>query len=313
MLNLVEILNTPIGIIMMIILGFILTGAFQFPLGILIVIYSLIAVFVVVFVNSDQGSEQLSKKRKKDGQAYLDRQEQRSNEAARQAEEEIRQAEQEEAIRQQSAKAYEELLDIERTPLKNLQTNLAETAIEELAKVNARLTVSVILKDFPSVVAPAVFAVNQFESSGDFNVSEYLSENVKLTCLLYQVLQECFQLKLGWVSAGANFNGVINPNTNLGKLIRSLLPQQPKDWAGNYEYAQTTQSIMSEVSNNLIKLNGFLQLMRQISEKAKISNSNSLITDDPFEKIAKLKKLKDDGIITESEFESKKKDLIDRL
>lgn len=298
MLNLIELLYSPLGIVMMIILGFILTSGFQFPLGILIIVYVLIAFFVVVFVNSDQPSKMRKQNAEKD---------------ARKSAEALRQAEEEKIIRQQRTKAYEELLDIERTPLRNLQTDLAKNAIEELAKVNARLTVSVILKDFPSVVAPAVFAVNQFEISSDFKVSEYLSEDIKLTCFLYQALQECFELKLTWVLNGSNFNGVIGANTDLAKFIRTLLPQQPKDWADNYEYAQTTQSIMSEASNKLVKLSEFLQVMRQISEKAKISNSNSSNTDDPFEKIAKLKKFKDDGIITESEFESKKKDLIDRM
>jgi hypothetical protein len=310
---LVNFLNTPIGIFLSIIFAFVLANVFQVPWSFLILGYMAIAVLLIIYFKSSSGQKEMAerykrieKEKEKERVASIAKEKAREKAALKLEEErQVHQDAQE--------KAYREMLDIEISPLRNLKTNLAETAIEELAKVNARLTVSVILKDFPSVVAPAVFAVNQFESSGDFKVSEYLSENIKLTCLLYQILQECFQLKLGWVSAGANFNGVINPNTDLGKLIRNLLPQQPKDWAGNYEYAQTTQSIMSEASNNLIKLNEFLQVMRQISGKEKVSNSNSLIIDDPFEKIAKLKKLKDDGIITESEFESKKKDLIDRL
>ena len=209
--------------------------------------------------------------------------------------------------------SYEAIFDPESSPLCNLQTNLAETAIEELAKVNARLIVSVILQDFPSVVSPAIFAVSQFENSDDFKVCEYLSETIKNTCLIYQILQKCFELKLGWVSHGANYDGVINKNTDLGKYIQVMLPDQPIGWFGNYNYKEATQGLMNEASSKLETLNKLLQVIRQIFRKRSISNANLLTKADPFEQIAKLKRLKDDGIITESEFESKKKDLLDRL
>lgn len=309
MLSLIEILNSPLGIVMMMILGFILTGSFKFPLEILIIVYVLIAIFVFVFVNSDQGSKQLSKKRKRDEDADSERQKRRAEEEARQAEEALRQAEEEEAIRQQRAKIYEELVDIERTPLRNLQTNLATNAIEELAKVNARLNVSVILKDFPSVIAPAVFAVDQFESSSDYEVSDYLSSNIKVTCIIYQCLQECFSIKIEHTVKGWGAFTSIAGGSEVGKLIAKILPEQPR-MLGSYDYDQTTQAMMAEASKYIVKLNEILQVIRKISPS---TNSVNVSTTDPFEQIAKLKKLKDDGIITDSEFESKKKDLIDRM
>ena len=169
------------------------------------------------------------------------------------------------------------------------------------------------MKDFPSVVSPAIFAVSQFENSDDFKVCEYLSETIKNTCLIYQILQKCFELKLGWVSHGANYDGVINKNTDLGKYIQVMLPDQPIGWFGNYNYKEATQGFMNAASSKLETLNKLLQVIRQISRKRSINNANLLTKADPFEQITKLKKLKDDGIITESEFEAKKKDLLDRL
>ncbi len=202
--------------------------------------------------------------------------------------------------------SYEAIFDPEISPLNNLQTNLAEVAIEELAKVNARLTVSVILKDFPSVVSPAIFAVSQFENSDDFEVCEYLSENIKNTGLVYQILQECCSVKL------KGYDG-IDANSELGRIIQFVLPNQPKTWLGDYKYDQVSQSLMKEASSNLETLNELLQVIRQIARKRSISNANLLTKADPFEQIARLKRLKDDGIITDSEFESKKKDLLDRM
>jgi len=209
---------------------------------------------------------------------------------------------------------YEALFDPEITPLQNLHTNLAEIAIEELAKVDARLSVSVILKDFPSVVAPAVFAVNQFMDSEDSKVAEYLSSNLRITSFLYQTLQECFQLKLNRLNnSWTRYVDEINGNSELGKYIELVLPEEPKTWSGSYSYKQVTQSIMSKASENLIDLNKLLQTMRQISRDRDTRSHQAVNTLDPFEQIGKLKKLKDEGILSESEFEAKKKEILERI
>jgi len=208
----------------------------------------------------------------------------------------------------EALKEHDTILDPKTSILRNLHTDLATIAIEELAKVEARLTVSVSLGDFPSIISPAVFAFNQFENSEDFAVFVPLSENVRNTCLLYQILLECARLKLG-----NHYIDVINVNSELGKLISFILPNETKNWFGAYNYDKVTQNLMTEASSKLVYLNELLQVIRQVSRDISASNSIARNTEDPFEKIAKLKKLKDDGILTESEFESKKKELLDRL
>jgi len=203
----------------------------------------------------------------------------------------------------EALEVYNAIFDPKISILRNLQTNLAEIAIEELAKVEARLAVSVTIKDFPSIISPAVFAVNQFENSKDFKVFVPLSENVKNTCLLYQVLLKC------------NTHPVLyfSKRSECGKLISTTLPNETTNLLGNYSLNKVNQNLMNEASKKLVYLNELLQVIRQISRDTSVSNSIPRNTEDPFEKIAKLKKLKDDGILTESEFASKKKELLDRL
>jgi Ca2+/Na+ antiporter len=306
---LVKFLNTPIGIFLSIIFAFVLANVFQVPWSVLILGYMAIAVLLIIYFKSPSGQKEMAerdkrieKEREKERVASIARE--KAREQATLELEEKRQAHQ-----KAQEKAYKEILDIEISPLRNLQTNLAETAIEELAKVNARLTVSVILKDFPSVVAPAVFAVNQFESSIDYKVSDYLSGDIKLTCIIYQCLQECFSIKIQHTVNGWGAFSSIAGGSQAGQFIAKILPDQPRI-LGSYDYDQTTQALMSEASKYIGKLNEILQVIRTIYIS---TNSSNVKTTDPFEKIAKLKKLKDDGIITESEFESKKKNLIDRL
>lgn len=237
-------------------------------------------------------------------------------------------------------KAYIEMLNRERSNLQNLETNLAEIAIEELMEVRSRLGSKKMgievnkfgnfvvrgsqfmdyLVEIPSILSPAIFAVNQFKESKDFAVSDYLSKIITTTSDLFQLLQECTQLEVqspiktetfGDVFGG--YVGSISTTSPLGKLIGEALPEQIRDWNDGYDYEKVLASIIFAAYTNLGKLNELLEIMQKKSRYRKVSNPSQETITDPFEQISKLKKLKDDGIITEAEFESKKKDLIDRL
>jgi len=226
------------------------------------------------------------------------------------------------------------MLDRERSNLQNLETNLAKIATEELIEVRSRLSPlidkitidSVVahenqlissLMETASIVAPAIFAVNQFKTSKDFTVSEYLSKNITITSELFDLVQECTQLKAQSseddLVADNDYTLSISSTSPLGKLIGEFLPEQARDSEGDYYYEEVFESIILKAYRNLLKLDELLKLMQKNSRYQKVSNSNQQTMTDPFEKIAKLKKLRDDGILTESEFESKKKELLDRL
>ena len=347
-------LVTPLNIFFSIVFAFVLANVFQISWGILIPIYIIVAVLITVYVKSPKGQKEMAKRDKQRQKEMAERDKQilkahaqfwddkQSREKESEKAAQIIREEKQAVLVAKAAeeKAYIEMLNRERSNLQNLETNLAEIAIEELMEVRSRLGSKKMgievnkfgnfvvrgsrfmdyLVEIPSILSPAIFAVNQFKESKDFAVSDYLSKIITTTSDLFQLLQECTQLEVqspiktetfGDVFGG--YVGSISTTSPLGKLIGEALPEQIRDWNDGYDYEKVLASIIFAAYTNLGKLNELLEIMQKKSRYRKVSNPSQETITDPFEQISKLKKLKDDGIITEAEFESKKKDLIDRL
>ncbi len=229
-------------------------------------------------------------------------------------------------------KSHKEVLDRERSNLLNLESNLAETAINEFVEASSRLNdeneifssivdclfVDLVtnLIEFSSVVDSAIFTVNQFKKSKDFTVSKYLSKNIMRTSILFQILREFVQLRIqgspDGIFGGFIENG-ISKASQLGKQIAEVLPEKHIYEEDDCMIETAFETVAIEAFRNLIKLEELLEIIQKNSIYQSTSNFNQKTMIDPLEQITKLKKLKDDGIISESEFESKKKDLLDRL
>lgn len=165
-------------------------------------------------------------------------------------------------------KAYLLLLDPVNSPIKNLQTNLAQAALDEFRKVQARVDIGVSYNDLPAVLAPAKLAVQNFERSKDYGVSTHLSYLTREIMFFYELSQQIIQVKVNTISqpfAYPSFGGIGIPTTSvLGKLIQQKLPEFPEKYIGFgnscYEFDITIQTIWLKASKVSDKLQEILEV-----------------------------------------------------
>ena len=162
-------------------------------------------------------------------------------------------------------KIYLILLDPVNSPIKNLQTNLAQTALEEFRKVEARVNVGVSSNDLPAVLASAKYAVQQFERSKDYHVSLALNELIAEIMSYYELSQICLTRKAHRFTA-AVIAVVEQPgipiNDVLGKQIQQYFPYL-QDNSGHYQFDTVIQIIWAEASECNNKLQQVLDVVPQ--------------------------------------------------
>lgn len=173
--------------------------------------------------------------------------------------------EQERLRQEEKQKNYLILLDPVNSPVKSLQTNLAQTALEEFRKVEARVNVGVSSNDLPAVLCSAKYAVQQFERSKDYCVSLPLNELIAEIMFYYELSQMCLAKKAHRFTA-AVIAVVEQPgipiNDVLGKQIQQYFPDL-KDSYGHYPFDTVIQFIWAEASECTNKLQQVLDVVPQ--------------------------------------------------
>ena len=172
------------------------------------------------------------------------------------------------------------MLDPLNSPVKKLQTNLAQIALEELRKVQARVNIGVSYRDLPSVLAPAKLVVQKFERSKDYSLSVYLSELITQTMYYYELSLECFKRKIESI-ANPSAIPAITLESELGKVIKQEFPNlnsvsiseltQMKlsallvaDLSGRYyDLDQTVQAAWAKASEYLDRLENILEIAQK--------------------------------------------------
>lgn len=173
--------------------------------------------------------------------------------------------EQEKSKQEEKQKSYLILLDPVNSPIKNLQTNLALTVLEEFRKVEARVSVGVSSNDLPAVLAPAKYAVQQFERSKDYHISPALNELIAEIMLYYEFSQMCLTKKAhrftAAVIAVVEQPGI--PITDiLGKQIQYYFPDLQNN-SGYYQFDMVIQHIWAKALECTNKLQQILDVVPQ--------------------------------------------------
>ncbi len=135
--------------------------------------------------------------------------------------------EEERLNQEEEQKAYLYLLDPLNSPVKKLQTNLPQIALEEFRKVQARVNIGVSYIDLPGVLAPAKLVVQKFERSKDHSLSVYLSELITKTMFYYELSLECLRIKIESITNPSAIPA-ITPKSEIGKVIKQEFPNLNK-------------------------------------------------------------------------------------
>ncbi|MEH2179440.1 SHOCT domain-containing protein [Nostoc sp.] len=105
--------------------------------------------------------------------------------------------------------------------------------------------------------------------------------------------------------AGSLLANFLSPET---KAFRAEQKLQSKDF--KHPNSNTKTIISSWISEPVPSLEKFKVLLAQVVTKSK---SKSEPISDPVMKLEQLKKMQEQGIITESEFETKKREILDKM
>lgn len=121
-------------------------------------------------------------------------------------------------------KAFQNILHPQNSPLKQLQTKLAHQALKEIETLQCQLEGEIETLDYHSALVPVRSAVQQFNVSSDYEVSDFLNKLIEKTLLYQELCLECHKLKQ---NAQDNYTqpSAISTRSELGQLIRREFPE----------------------------------------------------------------------------------------
>lgn len=151
------------------------------------------------------------------------------------------------------------------SPVKKLQTNLSQAILEEFRKVEARVNVGVSCNDLPAYLAPAKYAVQQFERSKDYHVSPALNELIVEIMFYYEFSHVCLNQKVHRFNA-AFITVLEKPGIEIGDVLGKQIKQEfpeLQEHSGYYPFDVVIQTIWAKTSECTDKLQQILDIIPQ--------------------------------------------------
>lgn len=139
--------------------------------------------------------------------------------------------------------------------------NSARATLEEFLKIQATLEIGVSYHDLPAVLAPAKFAVQEFEQSKNSSAYFYLSKFIGQIMLYYQIYEECLRKK-EQPFAYPSIEGIgIITKSDLGQLIKQEIPEVPEKYVSRGSYCYEFDNILQTIMN---KNSEYLEMLEEL-------------------------------------------------
>lgn len=118
---------------------------------------------------------------------------------------------------------YQQLVNPETSPVKKLQTNLAQNVLAEFEKLESKIEQSCLEEDLHDIIIPVRTAVQKFTLSDDYEISQYLDNLIDKILLYQEICLECFKIKRQTANQHSLPSAISN-KSDLGKLIHREFP-----------------------------------------------------------------------------------------